>query len=297
MRLGNTARAANKAGATAGRHERSQGCAKVGALLHVGVGVAAILGAIALGTTALPQASARAQAPTEERAPAVPRLSSPVEDRAQLLSAAAAQRLRAQLLDYQQSSGHQLALLTLPSLQGEAIEDFALKVAEQWRLGDKARDDGLLVMVAAQERKMRIEVGYGLEGAIPDALAARIVREVMAPAFRAGQYDKGITDAFAVLMKAAAGESTGLPPKAKAKTGGALRALLPFLFPMLFLLFALGRGGRGGGAASFLGGYAAASVLGGMAGRRGGFGGGGDGFGGFAGGGGGFGGGGASGGW
>jgi len=226
--------------------------------------------------------------------PAIPKLAQHVTDQAHVLSPEAAQRLERTLTDYERATGHQFALLTLASLEGAPIEDYSIKVAEAWRLGDAKRDDGLILIVAAADRKMRIEVGYGLEGAVPDALAARVVRHQLTPAFRQGKFDAGIEQAFDTLMKAAKGEAVRVgPPPEREKKGSRLTSLLPVLFWVALLgisvLGGLGRRRRGGGGI-FIGGFG-----GGFGGsqRGGGFGGGGF----SGGGGGGFGGGGASGDW
>jgi uncharacterized protein len=225
---------------------------------------------------------------------AVPAFSGRVNDLAGLLSAAERQRLESALSTYEQQSGHQYALLTIQSLEGDVLEDFSIRVAEDWQLGHKDRDDGLLLLIAIKERKVRIEAGYGLEGAIPDALAGRIIRNVIAPAFRQGDHAGGITKAFSLLMRAGAGESVGalVAPRGRPNASGGIGALFGALFPILFPLIIMmllfrGRGGPG----LFLGGYFLGRGMGGGF-RGGGFGGGG-----FGGGGGGFGGGGASGGW
>ena len=237
------------------------------------------------------------------RAGDVPALRAHVNDYAQLMPADRAAALEARLSAYEARTKHQFALLTVASLGGQDIEGFSIQVAEQWKLGSKARDDGLILVVARDERKMRIEVGYGLEGVIPDAIAARVVRDVLTPAFRGGDFAGGIDSAFGALMHAAGGDLPGDAPVAKpARKPNPMSLLGPILFP-LFLFFMLRRiSGRGGMGA--MGGYLLGSALGG--GHRGfggggfssgGFGGGGFGGGGFSGGGGGFGGGGSSGSW
>ncbi len=118
----------------------------------------------------------------------VPTLTGRVNDLAQVLDPQAEQALEQRLSAYEQQSGHQFALLTLRSLEGDAIEPFALRVVEAWKLGQKQKDDGLLMLVSVDDRRMRIEVGYGLEGDIPDTLAGRIIRNVMVPEFRTGEY-------------------------------------------------------------------------------------------------------------
>ena len=223
---------------------------------------------------------------------ALPELRSRVTDTAGLLDPSAADALERSLADYEKKTGHQFALVTLPTIEGQPVEDFSMRLAEKWKIGDSKRDDGLILLVVSQDRVMRIEVGYGLEGAIPDALAARIVRNQLTPAFRAGQFEQGINAAFGTLMKAAEGESVGEMAAPQQGASSIFRVLLKLLPVIIFLgLFILGggRGGGGGGAA------AAGFLLGSLGGRSGG--GGGFSGGGFGGGGGGFGGGGASGRW
>ncbi len=229
----------------------------------------------------------------------LPELGGRVNDGAGLLDGAARAQLEAELAAYERATGHQFALVTVQTLDGLPIEDFSIRLAEKWKLGDAKRDDGLLLIVAARDHKMRIEVGYGLEGAIPDALAARVVRYELGPAFRQGQYAQGITRAFQVLEKAAQGEAVRVGPandEAQRASPSWFRYLPLLLFLLIFLLNGRGRGGGGSG------GFWAGMLLGSMSSRDrgyggyhgGGFGGGGGGFGG---GGGGFGGGGASGDW
>jgi uncharacterized protein len=224
------------------------------------------------------------------RALEVPPLSGRVNDLAQVLSPQMESQLEAQLQSYERSTGHQLAVLLIPSLQGEPIEDYTLRVVESWQLGKKGTDDGVLLFVAVEDRKIRIEVGYGLEGELPDALVGRIIREVMAPAFRQGDLGFGISRAVSAISKATGGQGEALPPPRRTRShdGGGLP---PYLLLLIVLVLFLG-GGRG------MGGFIIGSALGGGWGR-GGFGGGGSrqSGGGFRGGGGGFGGGGASGGW
>jgi uncharacterized protein len=225
-------------------------------------------------------------APSASAETPLPELSARVTDTAGVLSPKVARSLEERLTRYEREPGHQFAFVSIPSLGGAPIEDFSIRLAEKWHLGDKQRDDGLILLVAKSDRQMRIEVGYGLEGAVPDALAARIIRNQLRPAFRAGQFDQGVTQAFELLMRAARGESVRVgPPKKSPPNWLSIDNLLrvaPFvLFIVLFLFSRWGR--RGGGWLYYGGGYSR--------------GGGGFSGGGFSGGGGGFGGGGASGGW
>jgi uncharacterized protein len=231
----------------------------------------------------------------------IPQLHGRVNDNAAMLSSEQAAQLEARLEAFETKTGHQLALLTVPSLQGMPIEDFAIKVAEAWRLGDKKRDDGLILIIAKEDRKSRIEVGYGLEGEIPDAIASRALREVLQPAFRRGDFAGGIQDAFSVLIDAAGGDGQAAPqrPRRASRSSGGINPLAIFAIVLVFIALSAfgGGGGRGGRRRRFLGpmgGFYGGFGGGGFGG--GGFGGGGGG-GGFSGGGGGFGGGGASGDW
>lgn len=216
----------------------------------------------------------------------VPPLEARVNDRAGALTAVQKSELEARLAGYERKTGHQFAILIVPSLEGDPIEDFSLRVVEAWQLGRKGQDDGVLLLVALEDRKIRIEVGYGLEGDLPDVTAGRIVRELMAPAFQRGDIALGISRAVSAIAAATGGEGQPLPPQRRSR--GERHGVSPYLLLMIVAFLFLG-GGRG------MGGFMLGSVLGGM-GR--GFGGGGrrD-SGGFRGGGGGFGGGGASGGW
>jgi len=129
----------------------------------------------------------------------VPYLSGRVVDDAEILSPAARERIAQSLKALEDRTTHQVAVLTVPTLDGESVEDFAVRVFEAWKLGQKGRDNGVLVVVVPQDRRMRIEVGYGLEGTLTDAQAARIIRERMTPAFREGDYDRGIGEGVAAI--------------------------------------------------------------------------------------------------
>jgi uncharacterized protein len=249
-----------------------------------------------------------ALAPGVAHALEVPALRAHVNDYAKLLPQERAQALEARLTAYQQRTGQEFGLLTVPTLDGDPIEDFSIRVAEQWKLGRKGEDDGLILVIVPSERAMRIEVGYGLEGSIPDAIAARVIREVLAPAFRQGDFAGGVDAAFGALMHAGSGGTEGEAPapveRSARRHKPALLGFLPFLLFMLFAL--LGAGGRGRGRGLRRrghGGFWIGPSIGAGFGSHGGFGGGGGGGfgggggGGFSGGGGGFGGGGASGNW
>jgi uncharacterized protein len=119
-----------------------------------------------------------------------------VNDYAQLLSADARQRLEQSLAAHEQATnGAQMVVAIFPSLEGESLEDFGIRLAERWRIGQKALDNGVILLVFVKERRVRMEVGYGLEPVLPDAIASQIIREVMGPRFREGRYAEGIAAA------------------------------------------------------------------------------------------------------
>jgi uncharacterized protein len=232
------------------------------------------------------------------RALDVPPLQGRVNDHAQILTAQQRSALEAKLQAYEARTSQQFTLLTVPTLDGDPIENFGIAVAEKWKLGSEKEDKGLILIVAPKDRKMRIEVGHGLEGELPDVIASRVIREVLQPAFRGNDYAGGINGAFDVLMKYASGEAeppTEAAPPARARPRGTVWGLLsPLILPLiLFFLFS----GLGGGRRR-RGGFFIPPFIGGGGGWGGGGGGwGGGGGGGFSGGGGSFGGGGASGDW
>lgn len=129
-----------------------------------------------------------------------------IHDDASALSAQTVQQLEAMLKLHEDSTSNQIAVLIIPSLDGEAIEDYAIRVAEKWQLGQKDKDNGVLILVAISDRKMRIEVGEGLEGVLPDAICSQIIRNEMAPNFRRGDYDAGITAAVNAIIQTIGGE-------------------------------------------------------------------------------------------
>ncbi|MEQ9592696.1 MAG: TPM domain-containing protein, partial [Cyclobacteriaceae bacterium] len=129
-----------------------------------------------------------------------------VHDEAKVLSQGAVDRLEQQLRLYEDSTSNQIAILVVPSLEGDILEEYSLRVAEEWKLGQKDKDNGALLLVAIEDRKMRIEVGEGLEGVLTDALSNRIIRNEMAPAFRRGDYEAGIQAGVDGMIMAIGGE-------------------------------------------------------------------------------------------
>lgn len=209
-----------------------------------------------------------------------------ITDRAGIISAATERKLERALRSFEDSDSTQIAVLTIPSLEGEALEDFALKVAEGWGIGQKEHDNGALLLIAKGERKIRIEVGYGLEGQLTDLLTGRIIDNEISPRFKQGDFDGGIVAGVAAMVQAVRGEyqSKARRNSEKKRSPFGLLFFLFFLGPGLLRLF-LPRSRYGRSRGIWFGG------------GGGGFGGGGFGGGGFSGGGGGFGGGGSSGSW
>ena len=231
----------------------------------------------------------------------VPPLHGRVNDYARLMPPEHVRALEERLARFEQETGHQVAVLTIPSLEGEDIEGFSIKVAENWKIGKKGFDNGVILLIAKNDRKLRIEVGYGLEGVLPDALASRIIREVIVPRFRANDYAGGIESGVEAILKVTQGEPLPEPARNQPRQKNITHSLDQILFILFLLAIPIV------GVLSSLSQHRAYGVWSGAGRRRytswggtfgGGFGGGGfGGGGGFSGGGGGFGGGGASGGW
>lgn len=131
-------------------------------------------------------------APLGVTAADVPYLSGRVNDEAEILSEGVRRALSERLRAHEERTGNQIAVLTIPSIGAESIEDYAVRVFEAWKLGQAGKDNGVLVVVAPQDRRLRIEVGYGLEATLTDLLAGRIIRTLMTPRFKAGDYDGGV---------------------------------------------------------------------------------------------------------
>jgi len=129
-----------------------------------------------------------------------------VNDYADVLDEATESRLESDLMAYSQETKHQIAVVTIESLQGDTIENFSQKIFDEWGIGTEAADNGVLLLLAVEDRQVRIAVGYGLEGVLPDLLAKRILSEKGSPAFKAGDYGKGVTDVVNEVKSAAKSE-------------------------------------------------------------------------------------------
>lgn len=215
-----------------------------------------------------------------------------VHDEAKVLSPAFVTQLEQALKAHEDSTSNQIAVLLVPSLGDEVIEEYTLRVAEAWKLGQANNDNGVLLFIAINDRKVRIEVGEGLEGPLPDAVCNQIIRNELAPYFRQDNYEGGVGAAITAIIKAIGGEyvADSEPVSKKGTRGGSFIGTLIILIIIIIVSNFRNRGGRGGGWSSGAGWYG-----GGFSGRSGG--GGWSGGGGFSGGGGGFSGGGSSGSW
>ena len=130
----------------------------------------------------------------------VPVLRKPVSDLANLVDISQEKILDQKLKQLQKEGGSQLAILTIPSLDEESIEGFSIRVTDKWQLGDQEKDNGILLLIAKKERLIRIEVGQGLEGVLTDAYASRIIRNVISPAFKTGDFTGGIISGIASIL-------------------------------------------------------------------------------------------------
>jgi uncharacterized protein len=161
--------------------------------------------------------------------PAVPALTGRVVDLADILSPATEKTLTALLAAHEDSTSNQVAVLTIPSLEGEAIEDYAIHVAQAWALGSATNDNGVLLLVAVEDREMRIEVGLGLEAVLTDVAASRIIRNDMVPYFRSGDFDEGVLVGAQRIVDVI--EGTYTPSEASEEE------MPPFWFGLIFILF------------------------------------------------------------
>ncbi|HIJ88633.1 MAG TPA: methanol dehydrogenase [Desulfuromonadales bacterium] len=184
----------------------------------------------------------------------VPQLRGRVNDYANMLSPGASQRLEQVLADFESSDSTQIVVLTINSLEGESLEEYSIKVAEAWQIGQKKLDNGAILLISKQERKIRIEVGRGLEGVLTDLVSGRIIRGDMAPHFKNNDYDTGITAGVYSIIKVVRGEYQSQPRDLKQGK----KSLEPVYTLLIFLLVAVVFLGS---FSKFLGGAAAAAGL------------------------------------
>lgn len=167
-----------------------------------------------------------------------------VNDYAKLLSPATAQELEQALRSFAETDSTQVAILTIDSLEGDSLEDFSIRTVEKWGVGKRGKDNGALFLVVKNDRKMRLEVGRGLEGVLTDLAAGRIIDNIVRPLFKAGRFDDGIKAGVAAIMQISRGEFTA--DRRSARPGGQQEPspALSYLFFGLFVTAFLGRASR-----------------------------------------------------
>ena len=174
----------------------------------------------------------------------VPELTNPIVDNASLISDGVETNINNKLEELSNSTGIQLGILTIPTLEGEVLESYSMKVVENWKLGSAEKDTGVLLLIALDERSIRIEVGYGLEGILTDTKCGLIIRNVIAPEFRNGNYQAGIVNAIdnivglvkndeSLVSKKVLSEDSGMDP------GGFIFAGIALLYGFIFVMAVL----------------------------------------------------------
>lgn len=179
----------------------------------------------------------------------VPKLQRRVTDLAGILTPDQIASLESKLQSFEATDSTQIAVLIIPSLEGDSLEDFSIRVAEAWKLGDKERDNGAILLVAMRDRAVRIEVGYGLESNLTDAKSGRIIRNELVPRFRQGDYYGGIDAAVEGMIQTVRGLYQGSPQTerepGRRSPGSLFNFLIVMLFPLLWILSATGKWGGG----------------------------------------------------
>jgi uncharacterized protein len=160
-----------------------------------------------------------------------------VNDFAGMLSTNTKQYLEQRLTQVEATNSAQVAVVTINSLDGDTIENFAVKLFEDWKIGQKGKDNGILLLIAKEDRKVRIEVGYGLEGTLTDAQSGLIIRNVITPAFKAGNYDSGVRDGVDAITEVLSGEPlVEQPVSSTTDTGEVIEGFVGFFFFGIMLL-------------------------------------------------------------
>ena len=215
---------------------------------------------------------------------AVPAHTSLVVDTAGLLSSRERDSLERALTTFQNTHGPQIQLLTLPSLKGDSIEGNAIRVVDAWKLGKKGKDDGILVLIAVNDKKMRIDVGRGLEGQLPDVIAGRILDHGVRPYFREGRYREGIYNGLGLVAEQLGGQLEGMKASrlrvGRRGEGGGAGLPIPvwIVIIVLFIVFSFLSRLMGFRRSWHHGGFYGGGLGGGWGGGGGGFSGGGGGF-------------------
>jgi uncharacterized protein len=174
----------------------------------------------------------------------VPPLVGHVNDNAHMISTQTAEQLELRLAEFEQSDSTQIVILTIPSLEGETLEEFSIKVAEAWKAGRKGVDNGVILLIARDERKIRIEVGRGLEGKLTDLVSGRIIRNSITSRFQTGDFDNGVRDGIGAIIKVVRGEykADGRDSAHGRKSAAPpILTLLIFLFVLLLFVSAISK--------------------------------------------------------
>lgn len=171
----------------------------------------------------------------------VPALKGRVNDYGNIISTPAEHQLDAVLKELERTDSTQIVVLTIPSLEGEDIEGFSIRVAEQWKIGQKGSDNGAILLISKNDRKLRIEVGYGLEGSLTDYISGRIIRNVIVPHFKGGDFDAGVSNGVYAMIQAVRGEFKA-DPKSVQKTNR--RSSNPGFYGFFLIIFLVNMMGR-----------------------------------------------------
>lgn len=186
----------------------------------------------------------------------IPRLTQRVTDLTGTLTGEQQAAIESRLKAFEQQKGTQIAVLIVPSTLPETIEQYSIRVVDQWKLGREEQDDGVLILLAKNDRALRIEVGYGLEGVIPDVIAKRIIEEKMTPEFRQGNFAAGINAGIDALIGHISGEPLPEPDKPRGDKG------IDTYFPLLFFIAIVAGGILRAVLGNFIGGAATGGLLG-----------------------------------
>ncbi|MBN2157774.1 MAG: TPM domain-containing protein [Spirochaetes bacterium] len=166
----------------------------------------------------------------------VPALTGRVNDYAGMISPGTVGSLEAKLAEFERQESTQIVILTIPSLEGDALEDFSIRVAEKWKIGQKKLDNGAILLITRDDRRLRIEVGYGLEGTLTDLRAGRIIDNIIKPYFRAGDYDRGVAEGVDAIMQTVRGEySAADTPHDATRDADPWRYATPALIAFFFI--------------------------------------------------------------
>jgi len=171
----------------------------------------------------------------------VPALQGYVNDYGDMISPEAEAKIESDLKAFEQSDSTQVVILTVTSLEGDALEDYTIRVAEKWKIGQAKKDNGIIFFAAKNDRVMRIEVGRGLEGVLTDLLSGRILDNIVRPMFRSGDFDGGFTDGTAAIVKACRGEFTNDSPPVRGGRESSDNPFFMFFFMGIIFLLAIAK--------------------------------------------------------